>query len=171
MNAMASTLHSRDGEQGQNPLRRTSPITGFRPELVPRQRLPLCCDLGLHHPDLPERYELNGKMRSSSPRRFSGIEPVLKSCLEPVEHLLFDVFDVSELGPTCKITAFRRTLDLHEWVFYEWTFASVAVAARDASFRSCVRANHRASASQMSDSGTAMTETWARLTPRPIRPA
>jgi len=69
------------------------------------------------------------------------------------------------------------TLDGHvftpfgERVFYEWTFASVAVAARDASFRSCVRANHRASASQMSDSGTAMTETWARLTPRPISPA
>jgi hypothetical protein len=28
--------------------------------------------------------------------------------------LLFDVFDVSELGPTSNITAFRRTLNLHE---------------------------------------------------------
>ena len=28
-----------------------------------------------------------------------------------MEHLLFDVFDVSELGPTSNITAFGRTLD------------------------------------------------------------
>jgi hypothetical protein len=58
-------------------------------------------------------------MRSSNPRRFSGIEPVLESDLEPVEHLLFDVFDVSELGPTSNITAFRRALDLHDKLFHQ----------------------------------------------------
>ena len=57
-------------------------------------------------------------MRDLSPA-ISWIEPVLKSDLEPLEHLLFDVFDVSELGPTSKITAFRRTLDLYDKLFHQ----------------------------------------------------
>jgi len=57
-------------------------------------------------------------MRDLSPA-ISWIEPVLKSDLEPLEHLLFDVFDVSELGPTTKITAFRRTLDLYDKLFHQ----------------------------------------------------
>ena len=47
------------------------------------------------------------------------MEPVLESILEPVEHLLFEVFDVSELGPTSNIAAFRRTLDLHDKLFHQ----------------------------------------------------
>ena len=57
-------------------------------------------------------------MRDLSPA-ISWIEPVLKSDLEPLEHLLFDVFDVSELGSTTKITAFRRTLDLYDKLFHQ----------------------------------------------------
>ena len=52
------------------------------------------------------RFAGPAEMRDLSPA-ISWIEPVLKSDLEPLEHLLFDVFDVSELGPTSKITAFR----------------------------------------------------------------
>jgi hypothetical protein len=53
------------------------------------------------------------------PWRFSGIEPVLKSGLESLEHLLFDVFDVSELDPTSNITAFRRALNLYDKLFHQ----------------------------------------------------
>src|SRR6516162_2562079 len=47
------------------------------------------------------------------------IEPVLKSDLESLEHLFFDVFDVSELGPTSNIAAFGRTLDLYDKLFHQ----------------------------------------------------
>jgi len=64
------------------------------------------------------RFAGPAEMRDLSPA-ISWIEPVLKSDLEPLEHLLFDVFDVSELGPTSKITAFRRTLDLYDKLFHQ----------------------------------------------------
>ena len=64
------------------------------------------------------RFAGPAEMRDLSPA-ISWIEPVLKSDLEPLEHPLFDVFDVSELGPTSKITAFRRTLDLYDKLFHQ----------------------------------------------------
>ena len=56
------------------------------------------------------------------PHRAPGylrIEPVLKSDLESPEHLFFDVFDVSKLGPTSNIAAFGRTLDLYDKLFHQ----------------------------------------------------
>ena len=51
--------------------------------------------------------------------RFSRIEPVLESNLEALEHLFFDVFDVSELAPTSHITVFRRALNLYDRLFHQ----------------------------------------------------
>ena len=67
----------------------------------------------------------SAEMRDPSPPT-SRIEPVIESDLESLKHLLFDVFDVSELGPTRNITAFRRTLNLYDKLFHQpqliWVF-------------------------------------------------
>jgi hypothetical protein len=47
----------------------------------------------------------------------SRIKPVLESSLETLEHLFFDVSDVSELAPTSRVTVFGKVLDLHEKLF------------------------------------------------------
>jgi hypothetical protein len=58
------------------------------------------------------------EMRDPSPA-ISWIEPVIESDLESLEHLLLDVLDVGELGPTGKVTAFRRTLDLCDKLLHQ----------------------------------------------------
>jgi hypothetical protein len=47
----------------------------------------------------------------------SRIKPVLESSLEALEHLFFDMSDVSELTPTSRVTVFWKVLDLHEKLF------------------------------------------------------
>jgi|SRR6516162_1430326 len=49
----------------------------------------------------------------------SRVEPVLESNLEALEHLFFDVFDVSELAPPSHITLFRRALNLYDKLFHQ----------------------------------------------------
>jgi hypothetical protein len=49
----------------------------------------------------------------------SRIEPVLELNLEALEHLLFDVSDVSELPPTSHITTARRALNLNDKLFHQ----------------------------------------------------
>jgi hypothetical protein len=47
----------------------------------------------------------------------SRIKPVLESSLETLEHLFFDVSDVSELTPTSQVAAFGWALDLYNKLF------------------------------------------------------
>jgi hypothetical protein len=47
----------------------------------------------------------------------SRIKPLLEMRLEALEHLFFDVFDVSELAPTTQIGVFRCSFDLHNKFF------------------------------------------------------
>jgi hypothetical protein len=49
----------------------------------------------------------------------SRIQPVLESRLKPLEHLFFDVFNVSELTPTRHVTVLPRTLDLDDELFHQ----------------------------------------------------
>jgi hypothetical protein len=62
-----------------------------------------------------ERDEDDRKIRAV----ISTIEPVFESSLEALEHLCFDVFDVSELAPTSHVTVFGRTLDLYNKLFHQ----------------------------------------------------
>ena len=48
---------------------------------------------------------------------FSWIEPALELSFEALEHLFFDVFDVSELAPPSHITVVRRALNLYDKLF------------------------------------------------------
>jgi len=60
----------------------------------------------------------SAEMRDPSPPT-SRLEPVIESDLESLKHLLFDVLDVSELGPTSNITVFRRTLNFYDKIFHQ----------------------------------------------------
>jgi hypothetical protein len=44
---------------------------------------------------------------------------VLEFSFEPLEHLFFDVFDVSELAPPSHITVFRWALNLYDKLFHQ----------------------------------------------------
>src|SRR5271166_1297302 len=48
----------------------------------------------------------------------SRIKPLLEMCLEALEHLFFNVFDVGEPVPTSDIAAFTVTLKLHNKFFH-----------------------------------------------------
>jgi hypothetical protein len=52
-------------------------------------------------------------------RRHLGIEPLLELSLQTLEHLLFDVFDVSELAPTSDIRVISGTLNLYDKLFQQ----------------------------------------------------
>ena len=52
-------------------------------------------------------------------RRHLGIEPLLELSLQTLEHLLFDVFDVSELAPTSDIRVISGTLNLYDKLFHQ----------------------------------------------------
>ena len=49
----------------------------------------------------------------------SRVEPVLESNLEALEHLFFDVFDISELAPPSYITVFRMAINLYDKLFHQ----------------------------------------------------
>jgi hypothetical protein len=49
----------------------------------------------------------------------SWIEPFLELSLETLEHLFFDVFDVSELAPTSHVTVLGRPLKLYDELFHQ----------------------------------------------------
>jgi hypothetical protein len=49
----------------------------------------------------------------------SRIKPLLEMRLEALEHLFFNVFDVSELTPTSHIAVFRCSLNLHNKFFHQ----------------------------------------------------
>ena len=44
---------------------------------------------------------------------------MLEFSFEPLEHLFFDVFDVSELAPPSHITVFSRALNLYNKLFHQ----------------------------------------------------
>ena len=44
---------------------------------------------------------------------------MLEFSFEPLEHLFFDVFDVSELAPPSHITVFSRALNLYDKFFHQ----------------------------------------------------
>jgi hypothetical protein len=56
----------------------------------------------------------------------SRVKPVLESNLEPLEHLFFDVPDISELAPPSHVTVFGRALNLYNKLFHQrrliWVF-------------------------------------------------
>jgi hypothetical protein len=55
----------------------------------------------------------------------SRIEPVLELNLEALEHLFFDISDVSELPPASHITVVRRALNLYDKLFHQLQFIRV----------------------------------------------
>jgi hypothetical protein len=54
---------------------------------------------------------------AKSKPKLSWIEPFFELRLEALEHLFFDISDVSELAPTSRVTVFGKVLDLHEKLF------------------------------------------------------
>jgi hypothetical protein len=61
----------------------------------------------------------NGATSAKSTPLDSWIEPVLESSLETLEHLFFDMSDVSELAPTSWVTVFGKALDLYDKFFHQ----------------------------------------------------